>query len=811
MAKSKALFGGFKFFKFNPSNFKEVFIRIQILLWAFILIVVLFFIGVNYGLLGEMPDLERIQNPNNSVSTTIYSADYEVLGSYYNENRIEISYDELSPYLVNGLIATEDKRFYEHSGIDLKGLFRAIALAFVPNREGGGGSTITQQLAKNLFHQDFNKASLPKRIAQKIKEWVLAAKLERTFTKEEIINLYYNTVGFNYSSYGIKTAAFTYFYKSPKDLKPEEAALLIAMLNGPAYYNPRTHEERATARRNLVLRRMVEGKALTQPQVDSLSKLKIKLNFHNPDYREGTGTYIREYIRQEMKNWCEKNPKPDGSKWDIYEDGLKVYTTIDSRMQKYAEAAVADHLTTLQDSYFKEWKGRDPWKFGSRAKADLLDKMMKQSDRYQEMKAAGKSDAEIKQVFTTKIKMEVFSWHGDKSLTLDTLMSPLDSLRYYLQIIQVGFLAVDARNGEVKAWVGGPNIRYFQLDHVKRTTKRQVGSTMKPFLYGLAIERNYEPCTLIPYLPPECPGIDANWNPDGTGKWADGAMVPMKDGLAASDNRITSRIMCDIGDPHALVEFAKRCEIESKLDAVPSLCLGTCDISLFEMVGAYTCFANLGTYSKPYFIKRIEDKDGNVLAQFGETQKEAIAEKTAYLTTRMLKGVIDKGTAAGIRSKYGLKMPLSGKTGTTQGNADAWFIGYTPEIVVGAWVGFEQPSVHFVNNNLGAGAKAAMPIVGSFLRKSFNDRTLQLKPQEFAMPEDSSSTISLNWDCVPLLDTIQKKTSAINARNFFLDVGEAFKKDKDSAALAMKKKMSPKQLREMRKYERQHKHDKKAK
>ncbi len=705
-----------------------------------------------------MPDLEAIQNPNSAVSTTIYSDDYEVLGSYYTENRIEISYDELSPYLVKGLVATEDKRFYNHSGIDLQGLFRAITLAFVPGMEGGGGSTLTQQLAKNLFHQDFGKAGILKRLSQKIKEWVLAAKIERTFTKDEIINIYFNTVGFHYNSYGIKTAAFTYFYKTPKELQPEEAALLIAMLNGPALYNPRTHEERAMERRNLVMRRMEEAGVLTKQKVDSLSKVKIKLNFHNPDYREGVGTYIREYVRQELKNWCDKNPKPDGSKWNVYEDGLKIFTTIDSRMQKYAEESIAEHLTSLQDAYFKEWKGKDPWKFGYRAKPDLLDKMMKQSERYQTMKAEGKSDAAIKKVFETKIKMEVFSWHGDRTQSLDTVMSPLDSLRYYLQIIQVGFLAVDAKTGEAKAWVGGPNIRYFQLDHVKKTTKRQVGSTMKPFLYALALERNYEPCTLIPYLAPECPGIDSKWNPDGTDKWVEGEMVPMKDGLAASDNRITARIMCDIGDPAALVAFAKRCEIESKLEAVPSLCLGTCDVSLFEMVGAYTGFANLGTYSKPFFIKRIEDKEGNVLATFTGAHKEAMAEQTAYTTTEMLKGVINKGTASRLRSRYGLQMPLAGKTGTTQGNADAWFICYNPDIVVGSWVGFELPSVHFASNSSGAGATAAMPIVGNFLRKSFNDRALQLKRSEFSLPSDSSIA-PLNFDCSAVMDTVEKEVT----------------------------------------------------
>lgn len=739
--------------KFNPNNFWNVFRRVQIVLWSFVLFVILFFIGVNYGLLGEMPDLDAIQNPHNEFSTTIYSTDYEVLGSYYTENRIEVSYDELSPYLVQALIATEDKRFYEHSGIDLKSLFRAVVLTGFLRQDAGGGSTLTQQLAKNLFHDDFEHAGRIRRMFQKLKEWVLAAKLERTFTKEEIINLYLNTVEFGSLSYGIKTASFTYFYKSPKDLKPEEAALMVAIVNAPSRLNPKKYPERAIIRRNLVLDRMAEANAFSSQACDSLKKTDIKLNYHNPDYRTGLATYMRETLRQELKIWCDKNPKPDGSKWNIYEDGLKVFTTIDSRMQKYAEDAIAEHLTFLQDAFAKEWRGKDPWKFGSRAKPDLLEKMMKQSERYIEMKEEGKSEAEIKKVFTTKIPMTIFNWHGDKSYSLDTVMSPLDSLRYYLQVIQVGFLAINAKTGEIKAWVGGPNIRYFQLDHTRKSTKRQVGSTMKPFLYGLALERNYEPCSLVPYIAPDCGGIDASWNPDGTDKWKEGELVPLKDGLAASDNRITARVMCDINDPNLLVEFARRCGIESSLEAVPSLSLGTCDISLYEMVGAYTCFANLGTYSKPFFIQRIEDKNGNVLAKFSEQHKEAIAENTAYTLTEMMKGVIDKGTAARIRSRYGLQMPLAGKTGTTQGNADAWFICYNPDIVAGAWVGFEQPSVHFAGNSTGAGATAAMPIVGNFLRKSFNDRSLKLSSTDFPLPSDSLFTVS--FDC-SAVDTSRK-------------------------------------------------------
>ena len=736
-------------------NFWFYFKWVQIVLWSGILLVILFFVGVNYGLLGAMPDLRAIQNPHNEVSTTIYSADYEVMGSYFTQNRIEVSYDELSPYLVKGLVATEDKRFYEHAGIDLKGLFRAVVLTGFMGRDGGGGSTLTQQLAKNLFNEDFMRAGKFRRMSQKLKEWVLAAKLERTFTKDEIISLYLNTIPFGYNSFGIKTAAFTYFYKTPKELKPEEAALLVGMLNGPSLYNPRLHPERAAERRNLVMRRMAEAGVLTNEQVDKLSKEKIKLNFHNPDFREGNGTYIREYLRQELQNWCNKNPKPDGSKWNIYEDGLKVFTTIDSRMQKYAEESVADHLTTLQDAYFKDWGGKDPWKFGSRAKPDLLEKMIRQTERYQDLKAAGKSAAEIKKVFETKVPMSIFSWHGDKTYTVDTVMSPLDSLRYYLQIIQVGFLAVDAKTGAIKAWVGGPNIRYFQLDHVKKSTKRQVGSTMKPFVYAAAIDKGYEPCTPIEYIAPKCGGAEnANWDPSGSGKFTEGQMVPMQEGLWRSDNRVTANIICNgMVTPEELVRFARRLEIESPLEAVPALSLGVSDISLFEMVGAYTAFANLGTYSKPYFISRIEDKDGHVLATFGEQHKEAIPEKTAYTATEMLKGVINRGTGAAIRSRYGLRMPMAGKTGTTQSNADAWFISYTPDIVVGSWIGFEQPSVHFRSNSSGAGATAALPIVANFYHKSYNDRVLQMKNNEFAMPADTTFTI--NFDCTA--DTSKKK------------------------------------------------------
>lgn len=725
-------------------DFKSVFKYTQIALWSFVVFLIFFFWGVTKGLLGEMPDLDAIQNPNNDVSTTVYSSDNQILGTYFTENRIEISYDELSPYLVQGLIATEDKRFYTHSGIDLKGLFRAIIKTGILGQDAGGGSTITQQLAKNLFNKKVERNPI-KRTAQKIKEWVLAAKLERTFSKDEIISVYLNTIGFGYNSYGIKTAAFTYFYKKPKDLNVEEAAMLIGMLNGPSLYNPQKRPELAKERRDLVLDRMFEAGYLNEKQLKNYINKPIVLDFHNPDFREGIATYFREYLRQELKNWCDKNPKPDGTKWDIYKDGLKVYTTIDSRMQFYAEEAAKTHLAYLQSTFFTEWKDREPWKSGMRAKADLPEKMMKQSERYLALKEQGKSEAQIAKIFNKKVEMTIFSYDdasGDYSK--DTTMSPLDSIKYYLQIAQIGFMALDPKTGEIKAWVGGPNITFFQLDHVKKTTKRQVGSILKPFQYAVAVERGYNPCTLIPYEPPQFDGVDATWDPSATKKWEDGSMVPMQEGLTYSDNRITAQLMKDFG-PDALVQFCKNLGIESRLEPVPALCLGVNDISLFEMARAYTAFANNGTLSEPFFIKRIEDKKGNKLAEYTPKRKEVLDEKTVWITNGMMKRVVNKGTGARLRSRFGLNMPIAGKTGTTQSNADAWFVGFTPNIVAVCWVGFEQPAVHFRSTATGQGSSAALPVVGEFLRRSFNDRSLKLGRGDFEMLSDS--TFNVNFDC----------------------------------------------------------------
>jgi penicillin-binding protein 1A len=742
--------------KTNFNNFWQVFKLVQIYLWAFILFVILFFIAVNVGLLGQMPDLDAIQNPHTAISTSVWSADGEVLGTFYNENRIEVTYNELSPYLVNGLVATEDKRFYEHSGIDIKGLFRVIVKTGLLGQDAGGGSTITQQLAKNLFHQKAFKSGKLRRMFQKIKEWILAAKLERNFTKDEIINLYFNTIGFGYNSYGIKTAAFTYFYKKPADLNLSESATLVAMLNGPSLFNPRVREEKTRERRNLVLNRMVEMNFISQKEYDAVVDKPIKLNFHNPDFREGIATYFRMIVREEVKAWCKKSKKADGTPYDIYKDGLNIYTTIDSRMQAYAEEAMKEHMSYLQQTFFTEWRGREPWKFGARAKPGLLEKAMKETPYYQQLKSEGKSESEILRIFNKKHEMTIYDYRGKNGdYNIDTVMTSMDSLRYYLQMLQCGFLALDARNGDVKAWIGGPHMQYFQLDHAKKSTKRQVGSTMKPLQYAVAIERGYQPCQPIVYTAPSCG--QGSWDPKGTDNWEENAIVPMQYGLWYSDNRITANLMCDFG-PDALVDMAKRLSIESYLEAVPALCLGVSDISLFEMVGAYTAFANLGIHAKPIFIKKITDKKGNVLAAYGNKVNEALPENVAYQTTEMLKGAVNKGTATRLRSRYGLTSEaIAGKTGTTQNNADAWFIGYTPQLVVGCWVGFDQPSIHFATSSTGQGSVAALPIVGSFLRKSYNNSKLGLDSNmPFPYPTDSTFSVNFNCTSAEQTDTIKK-------------------------------------------------------
>lgn len=717
-------------FQIKNTDFWSVFklfqrINLGILLFLFIL-----FILVKVGAFGYMPDLEEIKNPTKNLATNVYTSDYELLGSYFIQNRTEVKYDDLSPWLIKALVATEDKRFYEHCGIDFKGMFRAIL--FLGTQ--GGGSTLTQQTAKNLFYENEGQNKF-QRLIQKLKEQVIAIQLERNFSKEEIIALYFNTVSFNNNAFGIKTASKTYFNKSQKKLTVEEASMLVGMLKGPSLYNPKRNPKTTLNRRNTVIELMQEQEILTLAQSDSIKKIAIKLDYRGNKRDDGLGTFFRDQLFIDLKKWTETHKKPDGSKYSINTDGLQVYTTINYKMQQYAEDATTSHLKKMQTQFFREWRGKEPWKAtGDRSNPKLIDKMIKKTDAYKELQAKGLDEKEIQEELSKKRAMTIFTWAGDR----DTQFSIYDSLKYYAQQLQTGFVVLDPRDGAIKAWVGGADFTYSQNDHVRIGTKRQVGSTMKPFLYAAAMDKGLTPESTVPYSCPQIPG-DAEWCPKGTGKWAEGEMVSLREGLKASDNLIAAQVMKEVGAA-AVVALAKRCNITSRLDEVPALALGVSDISVIEMAGAYTAFANRGIYSKPYYITRITDKDGHVLDEFFPQRSNVLSEKTVYQVVSMMRGVVTGGTAASLGKTYGLKMTIAGKTGTTQSNTDAWFVGFTPELLGIVWVGCDEPSSRFATTASGQGAVAAMPIWGKFFSKAYSDRTLKLdRKASFKTPEGYTS------------------------------------------------------------------------
>jgi penicillin-binding protein 1A len=731
-------------FGIKKSEFWPVFKKFQLFNLGFFLLVIFVFILARLGLFGYIPKFDEIKNPKSVLATNIYSSDYELLGSYYIQNRTEVSYDELSPWLVKGLIATEDKRYYDHCGIDARGLFRAFIKPFLLGKNAGGGSTITQQTAKNLYYPE-SVSSRISRLFKKPKEWLIAIQLERNFSKEEIVAIYFNSIPYNYNAYGIKSACHTYFNKQPNELTLEEAALLVGMLKGPSYYNPRLHPDRCKTRRNTVLGLMSDAGFITSTQRDSAMKTDIKLDYHSSRNDAGLATYFRDQLTIDLKAWIEKHPKADGSKYNLYTDGLQIYTSIDSKMQTYAEEAVTEQLKSLQALFFKEWRGKDPWKSGQRANPDLLMKTLKRTDFYKELKEKGLSDRQIERELNLRRPMTIFTYNGER----DTLFSMVDSVRYYKQLLSSGFVVLDPQSGLVKAWVGGPNFTYFQLDHV-RATKRQVGSTIKPLLYALAIENGMSPSSTVPYT---CPGIAGHeaWCPDGTGHWEEGTEVPISEGLKYSDNKVTAQLIKKFGAA-ALIKMARRLQITADMENAPAICLGTSDISVMEMAGAYTAFANKGIYTKPTYLVRIEDKDGHILDEFFPQREHALSEGTAYTTAMMMRGVVTGGTAARL-SRYGLRVFVAGKTGTTQSNSDAWFIGFTPELLGAVWVGADDPSIHFASTNLGQGAAAALPIWGSFFRKVYNDRSIKLnRTAGFGAPEgyvpDSGATAPVDTNSV---------------------------------------------------------------
>ncbi len=691
-----------------------------------ILILALLFTFISMGWLGFMPSLAELENPETNQATEVYSSDGVLLGKYYFENRSNCKFEEISPALVNALIATEDARFYKHSGIDLRALFR-VGFGVLTHNNKGGGSTITQQLAKNLFPRDPH-ASKAKLVLTKFKEWVVAVKLEHEFSKNEIMALYFNTVDFGNNSMGIKSASKTYFNKTPIELNTEEAALLVGMLKAPTKYSPTRHPNASTERRNTVLAQMNKYKYLTDTECDSLQHLPIDMsNFSVQDHTAGSATYFREYLRLYMNEWCKNNPKPDGSHYDIYSDGLRIYTTIDSRMQKHAEEAVFEHVCQyLQPMFFEHWRGKENAPFANLSKEEtnrILKSAMRRSERYQRMKDAGASEEEILKAFNTKVKMKIFTWNGMK----DTVMTPMDSIRYMKSFLHCGLMAVDVNSGHVKAYVGGTNYKYFQYDHVK-LSRRQVGSTFKPYVYTVAMSTgDYSPCTMVPNIPVTIHLPDGRtWTPRNSGHYKEGQMMPLREALAQSLNQVSAYIMKQYG-PNAVIELVRRMGMTSDIPAVPAICLGACELSLYEQVGAINCFPNQGVYVEPTFITKICDKEGNVIFTYVPKTNEAIDQVTAFKTVRLMQGVVDFGTGRRLRGQYQLTFPLGGKTGTTDNQSDGWFVGYTPVLTCGIWVGCEDRAAHFRSTALGQGARTALPVFGLFMQKCYNDPELPYK------------------------------------------------------------------------------------
>ncbi len=713
------------------------------IVWFPFLLLFLIAFLVSKDLFGKLPSVEELQNPKSNIATVILSSDNKILGKYYAENRINSEYKELNPWLIKALLATEDIRFNEHSGIDIKALFRS-AYGVLTGSSKGGGSTLTQQLAKMMFPREkLNKAQL---IIRKIKEWIIAIRLERNYTKEEIITMYLNRFDFLNLAVGIKSASKIYFSTTPDSLNIQQAAMLVGMAQNPSLYNPIRFPEKALKRRNVVLSQMKKYGFISSQNYDSLSVLPLGLKFNPESHNEGLATYFREYIREYfLKEWCKNHLNPEtGEPYNLYKDGLKIYTTIDSRMQKYAEEAVKEHMHDLQIAFFKECKNKRnapfAWNLTKKEIEVILLTSAKRTDRYKALKKQGWKEEEILKTFHQKFPMRVYTLNGEK----DTILTPWDSIRYYKTFLQCGFMAMEPQTGFIKAWVGGINHKHFKYDHVK-LSKRQVGSTFKPFVYALAIQEGYSPCYQVPNVR-TCitDDLGREWCPDNSdGEKGTGKLVTLRYALANSINYISAWLMKQFG-PHAVVQLARRLGITSELPEVPSLCLGTADISLFEMVGANASFVNKGTYIEPIFITRIEDKNGKVLEQFIPKTNEVFNEEKAYIMIQLMRGVVDYGTGVRLRYKFGLKNPIAGKTGTTQNNSDGWFIGLTPELVAGAWVGGDERSIHFNTLEMGQGASMALPIWAKFFQKIYADKTLNVHQGDFSKPQNLSN---IELDC----------------------------------------------------------------
>jgi penicillin-binding protein 1A len=726
--------------------------------WFWILIlggtgsIILIFLLASWGVFGPLPTFEELENPEKNLATEVISIDGQTLGKYAYENRTPVKYKDLPQNLVNALVATEDERFYEHSGIDFKSSIRAV----VKMGSEGGGSTITQQLAKLLFHGEGSK-NVAERILQKIKEYVIAVELEREYTKQEIITMYLNKYDFLNLAVGIRSASRIYFGKEPKELTIPESAMLVGMLKNASYFNPLRRKKKVLNRRNVVLHQMAKNNFITEKQKDSLQKTDLGLNINREGHSDGHATYFREYLRDFMKKWIKNNPKPDGTFYNLHRDGLKIYVTIDSRMQTYAEEAMKEHMSNLQRVFFKEQKHNKTAPFYDLDKHQIANTMlqaMKRSNRWHRMKKQGKSEKEILASFNKKVKMSVFSWKGDK----DTIMTPKDSIRYYKYFLRAGLLSIEPQTGYIKAWVGGINYKHFQFDAVKQQ-KRQVGSTFKPFVYASAINQlKLSPCYKLPNtlytIPKEKYGMPEDWTPkNASDKY--GGELTLKDALANSVNVITAKLI-DMVNPKTVVNLAKSAGITSKIPEVPAIALGTVDLSLYEMVSAYTTFANKGLRIAPMMLVKIEDKNGTVLERFIPKSKEVLSEESAYVVIKLLEGVTESGSGVRLRSKWGkypdnvstgypylFTNPIAGKTGTTQNQSDGWFMGMVPNLATGIWVGGEDRSIHFAGIDKGQGATMALPIWALYYKKLYADKELHISQDDFEKPEK----LTIQVDC----------------------------------------------------------------
>lgn len=717
---------------------------------SFILFV--WMLGINFlGLFGTLPDFKALENPQTELASELYSADGFLLGTYFRENRSPVRYEELSPNLVNALISTEDVRFENHSGIDMTAMIRVFVKSILLGQSAGGGSTLSQQTAKNLFKTRNNDnqgllSSIPglRMLIVKTKEWIVATKLEKAYTKNEILTLYLNTSEFGSNAYGIKTAAKTFFKKTPADLNIQESAVLVGLFKAPSYYSPVFNPENSLRRRNTVLGQMYKNDVINEKEYDSISKLPIQLDYAVSNQNQGLATYFREVVKADLIKWSKENLKSDGSSYDIYGDGLKIFTTLDSRMQRYAEESVDEHMRTLQSAFFKEMGTRDPWIDGdNQIIPNFIEDQVKRTEAYKLLKQRFGDDLDsIDLKINEKKKMRVFSWDRGE---IDTLMSTMDSMRYYKKFLQTGFMSMDPHTGQIKAWVGGMDHKYFKFDHVKQG-KRQPGSTFKPFVYAAAIENGYSPCYTVVDQPVEVYIPDQPvWSPANSDGKFSGLKLTIREAMAKSLNSVTAYMMKKLS-PKIIVETAKRIGITSDLEEVPSLALGVNDVSIFEMVGAFGTFVNRGEHTTPFYIDRIEDKNGNVIQQFTPKKRPAMSEEHAYLMLYMLRGGFEEsaGTSQGVPYTIREGNELGGKTGTTQNASDGWYMGLSKDLVSGTWVGGDDRAIHFRNWGSGQGSKTARPIWVKFMTKVYEDQSLGYTKGPFERPE---RPLSIEIDC----------------------------------------------------------------